>query len=294
MPIFIAFNLPFAQGCGKASCRQAGADATVPRSHWTLEEPLRVLRLEKKVALITGGGTGIGRACALAFAREGARVGVAGRRAEPLATVVDEIKRDGSEAVAVPCDVTNAASVACAIAATVEQFGALHVLVNNAGALLVADIEGTSEAEWDHIMAVNLKGTFLVSKAALPELRRAGGGAIVNIASILGIVAMKNRAAYTASKGGVIALTKSMALDHAKDHIRVNCICPTIVETELVENLFSAQPDPEAARQARRDLLPIGRLGKPEDVAHLAVYLASDESSFVTGAALPLDGRGAR
>jgi NAD(P)-dependent dehydrogenase (short-subunit alcohol dehydrogenase family) len=249
-----------------------------------------VLRLEKKVALVTGGGTGIGRACALAFAREGAQVAVAGRREQPLAGVVREIERAGGQAAAVPFDVTNAASVTRAIASTVERFGALHILVNNAGDLLVADVEGTSESEWDHIMAVNLKGTFLVSKAALPELRRAGGGAIINIASILGIVAMKNRAAYTASKGGVIALTKSMALDHAKDRIRVNCICPTIVETELVESLFSSQPDPEAARQARRDMLPIGRLGKPEDVAHLAVYLASDESSFVTGAALPLDG----
>ncbi len=249
-----------------------------------------MLRLEKKVAIITGGGTGIGRACALAFAREGARVAVAGRRTEPLAAVVREIERAGSEAAAVQCDVTDSSSVRRAIAATVERFGALHVLVNNAGDLLVADAEHTSEDEWDHIMSVNLKGTFLVSKAALPELRRAGGGAIVNVASILGIVAMKNRAAYTASKGGVIALTKSMALDHTKDHIRVNCICPTIVETELVESLFSSQPDPEAARQARRDLLPIGRLGQPADVAQLAVYLASDESSFVTGAAFPLDG----
>lgn len=249
-----------------------------------------MLRLENKVAFITGGGTGIGRACALAFAHEGARVVVAGRRTGPLHAVAAEVAALQADSLTVECDVTDAASVTRALRASIGRFQRLDVLVNNAGALLVADIEGTTEAEWDQIMSVNLKGTFLVSKAALPELRRAGGGSIVNIASILGIVAMKNRAAYAASKGGVIALSKSMALDHAKDRIRVNCICPTIVETELVESLFSSQPDPEAARQARRDLLPIGRLGKPEDVAHLAVYLASDESSFVTGAALPLDG----
>ena len=249
-----------------------------------------MLRLANKVAFITGGGTGIGRACALAFAREGARVVVAGRRAKPLEDVVAEVQRAGGEALGVPCDVADSAGVARAVAAAVKRFAALHILVNNAGALLMAAIDATSEADWDQIMSVNLKGTFLVSKAVLPELRRAGGGSIVNIASVLGLVAMKNRAAYTASKGGVIALTKAMALDHARENIRVNCICPTIVETELVQGLFSTQPDPEAARQARRDLLPLGRLGQPEDVAHLAVYLASDESSFVTGAALPLDG----
>lgn len=247
-------------------------------------------RLSGKVAFITGGGTGIGRACALAFAREGARVVVAGRRPGPLEAVVAEIQRAGGEAAAVACDIVDSASVARALAVAVKRFEALHILVNNAGALLVANIEGTTEAEWDQIMSVNLKGTFLVSKAVLPELRRAGGGAIVNIASILGLVAMKNRAAYTASKGGVIALTKAMALDHAHENIRVNCICPTIVETELVQSLFSTQPDPEAARQSRRDMLPLGRIGQPEDVAQMALYLASDESSFVTGAALPLDG----
>ncbi|MCL5286831.1 MAG: SDR family oxidoreductase [Acidobacteria bacterium] len=249
-----------------------------------------MLRLANKVALITGGGTGIGRACALAFAREGANVALAGRRPGPLNDVAAEIAKAGGNALAIECDVTDSVSVQHAIETTSACFHGLHIVVNNAGALLVAAVDGTTEAEWDHLMAVNLKGTFLVSRAALPELRKAGGGCIVNIASILGLVAMKNRAAYTASKGGVIALTKAMALDHAHENIRVNCICPTIVETELVENLFSSQPNPEAARQARRDMLPVGRLGKPEDVERLAVYLASDESSFVTGAALPLDG----
>jgi len=249
-----------------------------------------VSRLAHKVAFITGGGTGIGSACAMLFAREGARVVVAGRRPGPLNAVAAEIAARGSEALAVQCDVADAHSVKQAMEATVACFHRLDVVVNNAGALHVATIEGTSEADWDRLMAVNLKGTFLVSRAALPALRRSGGGSIINIASVLGLVAMKNRAAYTASKGGVIALTKAMALDHAHDRIRVNCICPTIVETELVEELFATHPDPEAARQARREQIPLGRMGRPEDVAQLALYLACDESSFVTGAALPLDG----
>ena len=247
-------------------------------------------RLAGKIALITGGGTGIGRACAGMFAREGARVAVAGRRREPLEAAVREIVEAGGEALAVECDVTKRAQVESAIRATVERFGALNCVVNNAGALLVGTAEETSDADWARVMAANLTGTFLVSRAALPELRRSGGGAIVNIASVLGLIAMKQRAAYTASKSGVVGLTRAMALDHAAEGIRVNCICPAIVETELVRALYKKQADPEAALRARVTTLPLGRLGKPEDVAHLAVFLASEESSWLTGAALPLDG----
>ena len=247
-------------------------------------------RLAGKVALITGGGTGIGRACAGKFAREGARVAVAGRRREPLGAAVREIVEAGGEALAVECDVTNREQVERAIRATVERFGGLHCVVNNAGALLVATVEETSDEDWARVMAANLTGTFLVSRAALPELRRSPGGAIVNIASVLGLVAMKQRAAYSASKAGVVGLTRAMALDHAAEGIRVNCICPAIVETELVQDLYKKQADPAAALRARLATLPLGRLGKPEDVAHLAVFLASEESSWLTGAALPLDG----
>lgn len=243
-----------------------------------------------KVALITGGGTGIGRACAMMFAREGARVAVTGRRRGPLDEAVKEIVAAGGEALAVECDVTNRQQVERAIRATAERFGALHCLVNNAGALLVATAEETSDEDWARVMAVNLTGTFLVSRAALPELRRSGGGAIINIASVLGLIAMNQRAAYTASKTGVVGLTRAMALDHAAEGIRVNCICPAIVETELIRHLYMKQPDPAAALRARLATLPLGRLGKPEDVAHMAVFLASEESSWLTGAALPLDG----
>ena len=247
-------------------------------------------RLASKVAFITGAGTGIGRACAELFAREGARVALAGRRREPLESTARGIHEAGGEALAVTCDVTQAAQVEQAMAATVSRFGRLDVLVNNAGALLVADAAETSEEEWDRLMDVNLKGPFLVSREAVKQMRRNGGGAIVNIGSVLGLVAMPKRAAYAASKGGLVLLTKAMALDHAAESIRVNCICPSIVDTELVQGLFATQADPEAARRARAQAIPLGRFGQPVDVAQLAVFLASDESSWITGAAIPVDG----
>lgn len=247
-------------------------------------------RLRGKRALITGGGTGIGRACALRYAQEGARLVLAGRRAEPLERTADEIARAGGQAISVPGDVTRSEDVRRMIAAAVERFGGLDIVVNSAGALLAATAEETSEEDWDRLMAVNAKGVFLVSQAAVAEMRKQGGGAIVNIGSILGLVGMKKRAAYCASKGAVTLLTKAMALDHAHEGIRINCICPALVETDLVASLFTQQPDPEAARRARREQIPLGRLGRPEDVAELAVFLASDESSWITGAAFPLDG----
>lgn len=247
-------------------------------------------RLQGKVAFVTGGGTGIGRACALLFAREGARVAVAGRRREPLVAVMKEIAAADGEAFVVPCDVTQRAAVEQAVRATVDRFGRLDVVVNNAGALLAATAEETSDGDWNRILAANLTGTFLVSRAALPELRKSGGGSIINTGSVLGLVGMKQRAAYAAAKGGVTMLTKAMALDHARENIRVNCICPAIIETELLAEVFKRTPDPEATRRMRTEEIPLGRMGRPEDVAHLAVYLASDESAWLTGAALPLDG----
>lgn len=247
-------------------------------------------RLSGKAALITGGGTGIGRACALLFAREGARVVVGGRRKEPLDAVVREIEIAGGKALAVICDVTDRVSAEAAIAETAKQFGRLDILVNNAGAVVVATVEQTSDEDWSQVLAVNLTGTYFLSRAALPALRRAGGGSIVNIGSILGLISRKQHAAYSAAKSGVTGLTRAMALDHAHENIRVNCICPSIIETELGLRSIAKAPDPEGERKRRAAEIPLGRLGKPEDVAQMALYLASEESAWVTGAALPLDG----
>ena len=247
-------------------------------------------RLSGKVALITGGGTGIGRAIALAFAREGASVALAGRRLEKLREVLSEVEKDGGSGIAIECDVTRGKEVERAVRETTKKFGRLNVLVNCAGALHVSTVEGISEKEWDRVMTVNVKGPFLMSRAVLPEFRKAGGGAIVNIGSVLGLVAMKDRAAYCASKGGVTMLTKAMAIDHAHENVRVNCICPSIVETELVKGLFDKSEQGQALRKARIASIPLGRIGRPVDVAEMAVFLASEESSWLTGAAIPLDG----
>jgi NAD(P)-dependent dehydrogenase (short-subunit alcohol dehydrogenase family) len=249
-----------------------------------------VTRLEGKVALITGGGTGIGRAIALAFAREGAKLAVAGRRKEKLNETIREMEKQGGQGLAIVCDVAKAKDAAHAVRETVKNFGRLNVLVNNAGVLHASTIEGIAEEDWDRLMTINLKGPFLMCRAVLPEFRKAGGGAIINVGSVLGLVAMKDRAAYCASKGGVTLLTKAMALDHAHENVRSNCICPSIVETELVQGLFAASEEGKALRKARIGQIPIGRMGRPEDVAELAVFLASDESSWLTGAAIPLDG----
>lgn len=240
--------------------------------------------------MITGGGTGIGRAIAMAFAREGASVAVAGRRMEKVKEVASAIEKQGGAALAVQCDVANAKDAERAISETAKKFGKFDVLVNNAGTLSVSTVDTISEDDWDRVITVNLKGPFLMSRAALKEFRKNGGGTVVNIGSVLGLVAMKDRAAYCASKGGVTMLTKAMALDHAHENVRVNCICPSIVETELVKGLFDDSEQGKRLKQSRMGTIPLGRFGKPADVADLAVFLASDESSWLTGTAIPLDG----
>jgi NAD(P)-dependent dehydrogenase (short-subunit alcohol dehydrogenase family) len=249
-----------------------------------------VTRLVGKIAFITGAGSGIGRACAELFAQQGAKVILAGRRADPLNSAVTKINNSGGEAIAVSCDVSDSAQVSAAIKAAVDKFGSLTTIVNNAGVVVPGNAEQTTDANWDMMININLKGTFLVSRAALQFLRQANGGSIINIGSIYGVVGSKQRVAYAASKGGVTMLTRAMALDHAHENIRVNCICPSLVETEIATQLFANAPNSDEARRQRVSMIPMGRAGTPLEIAHLAAYLASDESAWVTGAALPIDG----
>lgn len=245
------------------------------------------MRLAGKVAIVTGAGSGIGRACALAFAREGAKVVLVGRTAKKLELVANQI---GPAALIHAADIAQRGDNESAVAAAVKQFGALHVLVNNAAVLHAGTAESHTEEEWDQTFDTNVKGVWLLSRAAIPHMRQAGKGSIINIGSALSLVGARNRAAYAASKGAVLLLTRSMALDLGAEQIRVNCICPGIVETELVERFITQAPDPVAARKQREALHALGRFGQPDDIAPLAVYLASDESAWVTGAAFPVDG----
>jgi NAD(P)-dependent dehydrogenase (short-subunit alcohol dehydrogenase family) len=243
-------------------------------------------RLAGKLALVTGAGSGIGRATAHRFAEEGARVAVADWRWDAARETAGGL--DG--AIAVEVDVTSAAGVEAALKEVVEAFGGVDVVVNNAGVTIVGATHDISESDWDTELDTNLKSIYLVSKAAWPLLLERGGGSIVNTASIAGLWAIPDDAAYCASKAGVIMLTKCMALDGAKARIRVNCVCPGFTETPMIEGYFNAQPDPAESRRFAERLHPLGRLGRPRDIADAMVYLASDEAAWVTGHALVVDG----
>lgn len=245
-------------------------------------------RLEGKNALVTGGGSGIGRAAARLFAREGARVAVVGRRRGPLDETARAIREEGGEAVAIPADLSRPVEVLRAMRRVDRELGTLQVLFNNHGIFESGSVESTPERQWDRIVDVNLKAVYLTSRAAIPRLRRQGGS-IINNASTLGLVGLRDAAAYCAAKGGVVQLTRAMALDHAGDRIRVNAICPGVVDTPMWRSRRDAWGRP-LKRKEFDELHPVGRMGTPEDVAALAVYLASDESSWMTGSILTLDG----
>lgn len=250
------------------------------------------MRLDKKVALITGATSGIGRATALLFAREGAAVAVVGRSERRGHQVVEEIEVAGGRSSFFASDVRLADDCRRAVDRTVETFGRLDILFNNAGVFYPNTILDCSEEEWDATLDVNLKGTFLMSKYALPDMISQGGGVIINNSSGWGIVGGDKAASYCAAKGAVVLLTKAMAIDHGRQGIRVNCICPGDVDTPMLVD------DARQREMVWEDYLaeaadrPLGRIGKPEEIARAALFLASEDSSFMTGAALVVDGGG--
>ena len=245
------------------------------------------MRLKDKVAIITGAASGIGLAAARRFVAEGAKVVVAD--VQDASREVGEMTKQGGEALFVQADVSSEPQVDRLIERTVAAYGRLDVLVNCAGVELSKKITDTSEAEWDRLMSVNLKGVFLCSKAAIPVMQR-NGGVIVNVASELGLVGGSEIAAYCASKGGVVQLTKAMAIDHAADGIRVNCVCPGPVSTPLLEAIMGASSDPEGERRRIAEKTLLKRLGRPEEIANVILFLASEESSYLTGSVVAADG----
>ncbi|MCL4396693.1 MAG: glucose 1-dehydrogenase [Chloroflexi bacterium] len=248
------------------------------------------MKLADKVAIVTGAGAGIGQATALLFAREGARVVVAD--CDPAAgnETVDLIRQAGGESAFAQVDVSQAADAERMCSTATETFRRLDILVNNAGIYAKGDLLSATEDDWDRIIAVNLKGTFLCSKYAVAAMTKTGGGVIVNVGSEAGLVAIKNQVVYNVSKGGVIALTRSAAIDFAADHIRVNCLCPGTSETPLVRAAIAREADPAHARRALEECRPLNRLGKPEEIAFGILCLACDELAYATGAILSVDG----
>jgi len=247
------------------------------------------MRLTNKVALITGGGSGIGKASCLLFAKEGAKVVVVDLKLDTAEATAEEIRGAGGEAKAFAADVSKAADAEGMVRFAEEQYGALHVAFNNAGVFHPQDdsVTNTTEEIWDLVINVNLKGVFLGCKYQIPALQRAGGGSIINTASFVAILgAAAPQIAYTASKGGVLSMTREIAVEFARQNIRVNALCPGPVETPLLAELLS---DP-ARRNRRLVHIPPGRFARAEEMANAALFLASDESSYVNGSTFLVDG----
>jgi NAD(P)-dependent dehydrogenase (short-subunit alcohol dehydrogenase family) len=247
--------------------------------------------LTGKIALVTGGASGIGRATALLFAREGAAVVLVDIN-QAGAAIAEEIIRTGGQAIFEHADLTQAADCQRVAERTMREFGGIHVLFNNAGIIRRASVVELSEEEWDRVMAVNVKSIFLMSRQVIPIMVKAGSGSIVNTASGWGLVGGPRAAVYCASKGAVVLLTKAMAVDHGRQNIRVNCLCPGDTDTDMLRTEAQQLGEREDVFLAESAHRPLGRIGKPEEIAQAALYLASDAASFVTGTALVVDGGG--
>ena len=248
--------------------------------------------LSGKVALVTGGAAGIGRATSLLFAREGAVVVIADINAEAGQAVVAEINRAGGRAIFEATDVTRQADCQRAAERTVAEFGRIDILFNNAGIIRRATVLDLSEAEWDRVLAVNVKAIYLLSREVIPHMQKQGGGSIINTASGWGLAGGPKAAAYCASKGAVVLLTKAMAIDNGPMNIRVNCICPGDTDTGMLRAEAQQLGETSDRFLSEASKRPLGRVGSPEEIARAVVYLASDAASFVTGTALVIDGGG--
>lgn len=248
------------------------------------------MELKDKVAIITGASAGIGRAAALLFAREGARVIVVDLDRSGLETLSRQISDAGGTACSAVADVSKAADVERCVSEALQRFGTIDILFNNAGVVPHGKIDETSEEEWDRVMAVNVKSMYLFCHNVIPVFRNNGRGIILNTASATVMRTVTDRACYNASKGAVLALTRSMALDYVRDNIRVNCICPGTVDTPSLRQRLAAFPDPAEAHKNFIARQPMGRFGTAEEIAEAALYLVSDRAAFVTGQAFSIDG----
>ncbi|MDX2054894.1 MAG: SDR family oxidoreductase [Polyangiaceae bacterium] len=248
--------------------------------------------LDKKVAVVTGAGSGIGQAIAVALAQSGARVVGFDLSVDGLSDTAQKLAANGHELLRVACDVSNPESVAKAFAEVDAKCGRLDVLVNNAGIAHIGNIEGTQEADMDRLYNVNVKGVYLCAKQAVTRMLTTGGGSIVNVASIASLIGVADRFAYSMTKGAVLTMTYSLAVDYMKKGIRCNCVCPARVHTPFVDNFIQKTYPGQEAEVFKKlsEYQPIGRMGKPEEVAALVLFLCSDEAAFITGAAMPVDG----
>ena len=248
------------------------------------------MKLDGKVAIVTGAASGIVRGCAIAFAAEGAKVAVVDIDSSRGEETVAKITAAGNHAVFLKADVASESDVQQMIDATVSRWGKLDILFNNAGVVLVKPLEQMTEAEWDRVMSINVKATFLAVKHALPHMRRNGGGAILNTGSVGSFTGQLLTPAYSASKGAIALLTKSLALDYGRDRIRVNCICPGITDTPMLREHMGHGAQGEARIRTRLSRVPTGEILSPADIARAAVYLVSDESAGITGILHVVDG----
>lgn len=247
-------------------------------------------RLFNKAAIITGAAVGIGKAAALLFAGEGACVVVADIDQRLGQQTAEEINSSGGQALFVKTDLTKLEDVRRLIDLTRQHYNRLDILYNNAGVNHFGRIGDTEETDWERVMNTNVKSVFLTAKFAIPLMKASGGGVIINTASAAALVGLRNLAAYTASKGAVLALTRNIALDYAADKIRCIALCPGVTATEMTEKVINSDPDPAAARARFDRVIPRGSMAKPEEIARVALFLASDESSYITGAAIAVDG----